>query len=193
MKKFQYQVLQFYPDKVTGEFLNVGVVGFDMENQVLDFNIVSRVGAIGQLFNQANTRYLVKQLNTISLNLKKIQDTLATDSLAFHRYTSIEELTKMAFVRDDSALLFSDIRYSLDISVEHLVSYLGDRILTIGSLETDHEVKSDKEVWTKMFKQYFDKMEVSNYLTSRTIKTKYDSISFEHTWKNGHVNFFRSR
>lgn len=192
MKSFQYQLLQFCPDKVTGEFLNVGIVVFDTQNQQVAFKILSKVGAIGQLFHQANTRYLVKQLNTIHKSLLEIQQELLKDHLYVNHYDSVDELTRQAFVRDDSALRFSDIRHTLDISLDHLVHYLGNRMLIIGNTEIDQDIKSDKEVWTKMFKQYFDKLDVSPYLTPRTIKTKYDEISFEHTWQNGHVNFFEA-
>lgn len=192
MKKFQYQILQFCPDKVTGEFLNVGVVVFDPQKRELAFKILHKVGAIGQLFNQANTRYLVKQLNTIHNSLDKIRKSLADDRFQFGKYESVEEITRQAFVRDDSALFFSDIRHSLDMSASHLAHYLADRMLTIGVMEVDQEIKSDKEVWTKMFKQYFDKNNISTFLTPRTIKTKYDEIAFEHTWRNGHVNFFEA-
>ncbi len=192
MKKFQYQILQFCPDKVTGEFLNVGIVVFDPQGRELVFRILNKVGAIGQLFNRTNTRYLLKQLNTIHRSLDKIRRSLAEDKFQFAKYTSVDELTRQAFVRDDSALFFSEVCHSLDISITHLANYLGDRMLTIGEAEVDRDIKSDKEVWTKMFKQYFDKLNVSTYLTPRTIKTKYDEISFEHTWKNGYVNFFEA-
>lgn len=190
MKKFQYQILHFCPDKVTGEFLNVGIVLFDVEEQKLAFKILHKVGAIGQLFNQANTRYLVKQLGVISKSLQQIGNTLAADRLPLSRYESVDELTRQAFVRDDSALLFSDVRQSLDVSIEHLLAYLGNRMLSIGGMELDQDVKSDKEVWTKMFKKHFDEFDVSTHLTPRTIKTRYDEMSFEHTWKNGSIRFF---
>ncbi|QQT28619.1 DUF3037 domain-containing protein [Sphingobacterium multivorum] len=192
MKKFQYQVLQFCPDKVTGEFLNVGIVVFDPTNQNLAYRILHKVGSIGQLFEQANTRYLIKQLNTIHTSLNKIKNAIERDKLGMNVFKSVDELTRKAFVRDDSALLFSDIRHSLDISIDHLVDYLGERMLTVGKIEIDQDIKSDKEVWTKMFKRYFDDRDISPLLSPRTVKTKYDEISFEHTWKNGHINFFES-
>ncbi|MCS4224685.1 DUF3037 domain-containing protein [Sphingobacterium sp. BIGb0165] len=192
MKKFQYQVLQFCPDKVTGEFLNVGIVVFDPTNQNLAYRILHKVGSIGQLFEQANTRYLIKQLNTIHTTLNKIKNAIERDRLGMNVFKSVDELTRKAFVRDDSALLFSDIRHSLDISIDHLVDYLGERMLTVGKIEIDQDIKSDKEVWTKMFKRYFDDRGISPLLSPRTVKTKYDEISFEHTWKNGHINFFES-
>lgn len=192
MKKFQYQILQFCPDKVTGEFLNVGIVLFDPTDQQLVFKILHKVGSIGQLFDQANTRYLIKQLNTINTSLNKIKRTIDDDKMRLHLFKSVDEITRKAFVRDDSALLFSEIRNSLDISIDHLLDYLVGRMLTVGRIEVDQDIKSDKEVWTKMFKHYFDEFNISTFLRPRTVKTKYDEISFEHTWKNGHINFFES-
>lgn len=193
MKKFQYQLLQFFPDKVTGEFLNVGIVVFDPEEQQLGFKILHKVGTIGQLFDQINTRYLVKQLHTIDTSLGKIRRFLADGTLRFDQYKSVDEVTRKAFVRDDSALLFSQVYESLDISIDHLTHYLGQRMLTAGVMEIDEqEVTSDKDVWTKMFKSFFEKAALSDRLMPRTIKTKYDEITFEQTWKNGHLHFFEA-
>jgi len=192
MKKFQYQILQFYPDKVTGEFLNVGIVAFDSESQELVFKILRRVGAISQLFSNTNTRYLLKQLSTVQSSLTRIQALIINDKFHFNRYQHVDEITRQAFVRDDSALMFSDVRYSLDISLEHLVGYLSQRLLTLGMLDVDTDIKSDKELWTKLFKVFFDEHNISPYLIERTVQTKYSEITFEHSWQNGHLNFFES-
>lgn len=192
MKKFQYQILRFCPDKVTGEFLNVGIIVFDPIEQDIEFKILKKFGSIGQIMSFSNTRYLLKQLNSINSYLEKIKSNLSKSNLQLTEFQSIEDLSNKALVKDDSALYFSKVHYSLDVSISHLLNYLSKRLLTISVSEMDNEIKSDKEVWSKMFKKYFDECDISSYLSPRTIETKYDTITFDHSWKNGHINFFES-
>ncbi|KKX47331.1 MULTISPECIES: hypothetical protein [Sphingobacterium] len=86
--------------------------------------------SIDQLFDHANTRYVIKQLNTINGSLSKIKRTIDHDIMRLHFFKSVDEITRRAFVRDDSALLFSETRNSLDISIDHLLDYLVGRMLT---------------------------------------------------------------
>lgn len=192
MKKFQYQILRFCPDKITGEFLNVGIIVFDPIEQDIEFKILKKFGSIGQLMNFSNTRFLLKQLNSINSFLEKTKNNLCKSNLQFTDFKSVQDLSNKSLVKDDSALYFSQVYFSLDVSINHLIDYLSSRLLTISVSEIDNEIKSDKEVWTRLFKKYFDQNEISSYLLPRTIETKYDKITFDHSWKNGHINFFES-
>ncbi len=192
MKTFEYQLLQFQPDKVSGEFLNIGVIVFDVAEQRLAFDLLSKAGGIGQIFEGAPTRYLTKQLNTLFTGLNKIKRSLEND-LPLNRYGSVEEITHAIFPRDDSALLFSEIRKTLGVLIETVAEELGDRMITIRHLDKGRDdFKSDKDLWAKVYRRYFDERNISQYLEPRTITTKYAEITFDHSWKNGHINFFES-
>lgn len=177
---------------MSGEFLNIGVVVFDVAAQRLAFDLLSRAGGIGQLFAGAPTRYLTKQLHTLFSGLNKIKRSLEND-LPLVKYASVSEITRAVFPRDDSALLFSDVRKTLGVELETVAAELADRMITIRHLDKGHDdIKSDKELWAKVYKQYFDERNLSQYLEPRTVITKYAEITFDHSWQNGHVNFFES-
>lgn len=192
MKTFEYQLLQFQPDKVSGEFLNIGVVVFDVADQRLAFDLLSKGGGVGQVFPGAPSRYLTKQLNTLFSGLNKIKRSLEND-LPLQRYHAVDEITHAVFPRDDSALLFSEVRKTLGMDIHTITAQLAERMITIRHLDKHREdIKTDKELWAKVYKQYFDDRNISQYLEPRTVATKYADVTFDHSWKNGHVNFFES-
>ncbi|WP_028295366.1 DUF3037 domain-containing protein [Olivibacter sitiensis] len=163
MKTFQYQLLQFQPDKVSGEFLNVGVVVFDGQQQVLDFDILHKAAGLGQVFPGAPLRYLTKQLHIIHTALAKVQHRLASD-LPLERYESVDELTRSIFPKDDSSLSFSNVRQRLDLDIRSLTRHLSDRMISIRHLEKEKEVNSDKEVRNKIYRQYFEQRNITKHL-----------------------------
>ena len=192
MKTFEYQLLQFQPDKVSGEFLNIGVVVFDAAAQRVAFDLLNSAAGIAQLFSGTPTRYLTKQLHTLYSGLNKTKQSLQND-LPLHQYASVEEITRAVFPRDDSAVLFSDVRKTLGVDLDTVTAELADRMITVRHLDKGREeVKSDRELWAKVYKRYFDERNISQYLVPRTVTTKYAKITFDHSWQNGHVNFFES-
>src|SRR5690606_33195957 len=108
-------------------------------------------------------------------------------------YGSVLEITRAIFPLDDSAVLFSNVRKTLGVNLETVTSQLAERMITIRHLEKNRDdIKSDKDLWAKVYKQYFDERNISQFLEPRTVTTKYAKITFDHSWKNGHVNFFES-
>jgi len=192
MKTFEYQLLQFQPDKVSGEFLNIGVVVFDAAAQRVAFDLLNSAAGIVQLFPGTPTRYLTKQLHTLYSGLNKTKQSLQND-LPLRQYASVEEITRAVFPRDDSAVLFSDVRKTLGVDLDTVTAELADRMITVRHLDKGRDdVKSDRELWAKVYKRYFDERNISQYLVPRTVTTKYAEITFDHSWQNGHVNFFES-
>ncbi|HWK56518.1 MAG TPA: DUF3037 domain-containing protein [Parapedobacter sp.] len=192
MKTFEYQLLQFQPDKVSGEFLNIGVVVFDVAGQRVAFDLLNSAAGIAQLFSGIPTRYLTKQLHTLYSGLNKIKQSLQND-LPLRQYASVEEITRAVFPRDDSAVLFSDVRKTLGVDLDTVTAELAHRMITVRHLDKGRDdVKSDRELWAKVYKRYFDERNISQYLVPRTVTTKYAEITFDHSWQNGHVNFFES-
>ncbi|MEH6306188.1 DUF3037 domain-containing protein [Olivibacter sp. CPCC 100613] len=191
MKTFQYQILRFQPDKISGEFLNLGVVIFDPSTQALAFDILRKAGGVSDVFHGINTRYLSKQLNYIATGLSRISKELLSE-FKFQNVENIEELTKTVFPKDDSSLFFSEVRRTLDMDIQVLTEYLGNRLISLAHKENDKDIKSDKEVWTKIYKKYFDDLNISKYLTPVVVPTKFGEINFDHSWRNGHLNFFEA-
>ena len=53
MKKFQYQTLRYMPDRVCGEFVNLGVVVLAEEPKALLFRFYNKIRKAARLFSQS--------------------------------------------------------------------------------------------------------------------------------------------
>ncbi len=189
MKSFQYQILRFLPDRISEEFLNLGVVVFDKQTKQLSVEIIEKTGRLSQVFPESNTRYILKAVRHIDTRLKVIANQLSNE-FEFENNNEISVITKMALPKDDSALFFTESQSILDIDIHCVSTYLFDRLVGVNQSDSEKEFRNDKEVWSKVYKQYFDDLNISKHLTPAKISTKFDHVEFEHTWRNGHLNFF---
>jgi hypothetical protein len=192
MITIQYQILRYLPDRVSEEFVNLGIVAFDSSSRCLRGRFINKIGNISSYFPNTNSRYLIKSIKTIQDNLDGFSDRLKTE-FSFVQIDSLEEITKTTLPKDDSALVFSEIKKTLDLSVDAAIADLFTRFVSTHLMdEEDEEVRRDKEVWTKIYKRYFDEHGVSSHLSPHRIKTKNDVLDFDKAWKNGAWNCFES-
>lgn len=192
MISIQYQILRFLPDRVSGEFANLGIVAYDPTTGVLKSRFIDKIGKISSFFPKIKSKHLVKLI-------REIKDELENYPTKNHIINSIsendalEQITREILPVDDSALVFSEIKKCLDISIERAVSDLFLRFVGTHILEEDiEEVRNDKEVWNKVCKSHFDQYGISGHLAAHKVKTKNDELEFDKAWKNGIWNCFET-
>lgn len=191
MKTIQYQVLRYLPDRVSEEFVNLGIVAYDKQEKILHSKFINKVGNISAFFPNINARYLLKSVKIIMHHLESISEQFSSEFL-FDKIDSIDQVTSQVLAKDDSALIFSEVKKTLDISAESTVDHLFSRIVISGNLVEDDEVRRDKEVWAKVYKKHFDDYGISTHLKPHNIKTENDELEFDKAWKNGVWNCFET-
>lgn len=189
MKTYEYQILRYMPDRVTGEFVNLGIVLFNSNAQEIVARFIQRSGRITEIFPGINSKYLLKVLQSMQTDFENMNNQLSK-KLLLEPYKSLEEITTRVLPKDNSALFFTPPERILDLNIDAALNYLYNRLVSLHSIESDKEIRQDKEVWSKVYKTYFEKQGISNHLQSHTVQTKFASREFEHAWKNGHWNFF---
>src|SRR5258708_29132149 len=103
MITIQYQILRYLPDRVSGEFVNLGIVAFDPSTGTLKSKFITKIGKISGFFPNINSRYLVKSVNTIQDDLDIFSTRLHSEFL-FNKIRSLEEITKILLQTIDIAL-----------------------------------------------------------------------------------------
>ena len=192
MNTIEYQILRYLPDRVSGEFVNLGIVALDPAKGNLKSKFINKIGKISSFFPHVNSRYLVKLTKTIQDELDTYSVRLQSE-FAFKRINFLDEITKSILPKDDSALIFSEIKRTLDISVESTVADLFSRFVSAHLIEDeDEEVRRDKEVWNKVYKKHFDDYGISGHLAAHKVKTQNDELEFDKAWKNGAWNCFET-
>jgi hypothetical protein len=191
MKTYQYQILRFLPDRVTGEFINLGIVVYEPQSKFIKGKFFQKITRASSLFPTVNSRYLASTLK----HLQKEFDNLSirfNSELYFDKYNSIQAITSSILPIDDSSLFFTESKKGLDIDINISLNCLFDKIVMRYVDETEKEQLSDKDVWSKIYKRYFDELGLSKHLKEHTIKTELDNWKFEKAWKNGVWNCFES-
>lgn len=189
MKTFEYQLLRYSPDAVSGEFVNVGVLVFDAEGKKLAGRFLDRIARVSQFFPAINGRYLSKVLRHISSDVERIAAQFNTELDVFP-FAGVEQVSKDILAKDDSSLFFTETLKGLDISIEAILDNLYDRSVASHIQEDDRKLTSDKDVWTKVYKKHFEKKKILGRLKHHKVQTAMDTFEFDHSWKNGHWNCF---
>jgi hypothetical protein len=192
MISIQYQILRYLPDRVSGEFVNLGVVAYDSSNKILSGKFISKIGKISEFFPDVNSRYLIKCVRAIQDSLQLISGRLKSE-LNFESAYSIENITKSVIPKDDSALIFSEIKKTLDLSADAAINDLYSRFVKTHLIEGDDaEIRKDKEVWNKVYKKHFEKYGITKHFRHHKVKTQNDELEIDKAWKNGVWNCFES-
>jgi len=189
MKKFQYQTLRYMPDRLSGEFINLGAVVLAPVPQTLYFRFYNRTGRLHNFFPEVNSLFVKQTINKIEAGLFRLKENLGAPLFA-EKVTSLEILTNQVLPKDDSSLFFSEVKTVLDIDGETLLQELFERLITRHILDEDRTSIQDSEVWTRIYKPYFEKASFAPELKEAVVKTKHDELHFEKTCRNGTLHCF---
>lgn len=181
MKTFQYQLLRYVHDSFTGEFVLLGVVVYCPEAGFLQAKTTSKYSRITSLFPEANGKFILGQIKKFERAVNRISSQL--DEI-IKPASNLESITATILPPDDSALRLSETEFGIDLdpaaALDDLFGNLVEKYLPTG----DRQSLSDDEVWKKKYKEYFDRLNLSNRLKNHKVKTKSDWFDFEQAWKN---------
>lgn len=189
MKKFQYQVLRYMPDRVSGEFINLGIVLLALEKNRLYFRLYSKTRRLHDFFPDINSLFVKQSVKKIEAGLAQLQR-LFDPSFFTESTDNVERLTSQILPKDDSALFFSEHKTVLDLDGETLVNELFERMVINHVVDEEKNSIQDSEVWSKIYKPYFEKASFASSLKETTIKTKYSELHFDKTIENGVLHCF---
>lgn len=177
---YQYQLLRYRHDHLTGEFANLGVVYFDARSSELRWNFEDKkYGRLSQFFGDAvQGNYILLALKQMNKRLTKLREE------GLQGFERIETLTSSLLPPDDNGLYFSETWQGRHL--EHALAF--DEIYTriIGQYQEESiKRQDDTYAWKHVYKQYFDRYNLTPKLHHHKVKTDTDTFNFQHTCKNG--------
>lgn len=184
---YQYQLLRYEHDLVTGEFVNLGMVYFDAESGTLLWRFEDKkYGRLSHFFgDKVQGNFILSTLKQLKKGLQK----LGRDEL--NRFQSIEALTNSLLPPDDNGWYFSQVWQGRHFDHELNFEELYARI--IGQYqETSVKRQDDAFAWKNVYKKYFDRYNLTPKLRPHQVKTNTDAFDFQHTCKNGAWHCFQS-
>ena len=191
MIKYQYQVIRYIHDRMTGEFVNVGLLLFEPASSYLECRVVTKYSRISNFFGEINGHFLLSTLKQFESQIGEISRSM-NDFLSTNGAKDISSISNYVLPKDDSALIVTEVKYGIDLKMESAFDDLYHRLVEKYSHENEHDVHTDYYAWQKVYKNYFDKAGVTPNLEKHSVKTKKDSIDFDRAWKNGVWNCYQT-
>lgn len=104
---YEYQILRYRQDAVSGEFVNIGIVFFDVDNSFLFVRVTEKQERIAHFFGTISRGFLLKTIRHIENEFNRIEKQLRI--VQNLNYKSITEITASVLPINDNGLFFSDV------------------------------------------------------------------------------------
>lgn len=93
MKTFQFQILRFLPDRVNGEFVNVGLMLFDPKGKELLGRVIHTTTGVHALFPDVAGRPLLTHLKETESRIENVAKQIKTE-LQFEYLDNLDAISK---------------------------------------------------------------------------------------------------
>lgn len=177
---YNYAVLRYVHDVMTGEFVNVGVVLHAPSGLRSRFR--STYGRVSSVFPGLDERAFLSALKAVQFAIERLEKNEATagllksapDALAFAR---------QALAPDDSSFQWSPPGSGITRDAAKSLDQLYDRFV---SQHEKHGARrrDDADVW-KPIRARLEELQVADRFEERTFRGASDELKLEHAWKNG--------
>ncbi|MBT9394802.1 DUF3037 domain-containing protein [Hymenobacter sp. NST-14] len=197
MKTYQYQVLRYLHDHVTGEFVNVGLVFYEPQTRFLRAQVISKAQRLTDFFPGLVGRHILAVLKHFAAAVNRKGQALATQEQATlfaqgNEAFDLRQFTLTLVRQNDAAWQLTAVEQGLTLNPDRTFADLYQRLIGEYQQETPPPRTADEQVWRQSYKRYFDRHHLTEKLEPRQIPTANDEIKFEHTWQNGVLNCFEA-
>lgn len=181
MKSYQYQIIRYLHDRVTGEFINLGVVVYAADMNFLKSMVLSKYGRITAFFAGADGKGILKSLKQFDNEIKRCAK---EGEGLIPLPKDLFEITNKILPRDDSALYLTDVKKGIDLDMDRCLSEMFRLFVDRWQIDPEEATISDADVWKDKYKKYFDQYGITNRLTDYEVGTQHDTFVFDKAWKN---------
>lgn len=187
-RRYTFTILRYVHDRVTGEFVNVGVVALlhpsrEGEGAVLKTATRRTIGRMRDMFPDLVRSDFLSAMSAIDRSARKHVQHVEGDRLGLGSDLDASDYARRILVQDDSALQWAPVSGGLTDDFEKTFARLFERHVA----KYDERVetrRSDDEIW-KPVRQLLDERNIPVELDEKTILGDGDRVHFRHAWKNG--------
>lgn len=184
MKPYEYIILRYRHDRITGEFINIGIILFVREERVLYAQMLNKFKRISDFFPGIKASELRGIMKNFDNFIEKLHNRI-NEELDLNKFDSLSHVLPSIMPLDDSAIFYSEVKNGISLDYKKTISDLYDKIVARYELSKEKRSWSDDDVWRRVYKDYFDRFRLTNKLMKHNIKTKNDNFDFDYCWKNG--------
>jgi hypothetical protein len=189
---FQYCLLQYRHDLVTGEFLNVGLALYSKPYNYFNARLLTKYRRISCTFPGMDGEFYKKYMTYLQLRLDAIKNKIKSEQLlVFDEWPNkIEDLVSKVLPVDDSSIYFDTPRGGVAKDLDKIFDELYSRLVERYLSENERSTRMDDDVWN-VYRQPLLDYNVLPHLERYTVETSDDEIEFHHGWKNGRWNILQ--
>lgn len=184
-KSYEFSILKYVHDRITGEFINIGVILYSKEGNTILAKCKNRITRLSTTFPDFNRQHFTKLMNHITTQFDLINKSFSTE-LNFHQDLPLKSLLIKVLPADDSSLQWSQVssgispETDLHIELEHIFK----RYVTKYDTHVSRDRRTEQDIWKDFEKKLKPFIPLDNF-TSKKITVKDDELEFRHAWKNG--------
>jgi len=182
-QNYEFSVLRYVHDTLTGEFVNVGVVIYCEKEKWISAQCRNTYARVSAVFPNLNSSHFRRMMKFVQAEFSKANNSLNTE-LQFSEIESLQTLLHRVLPKDDSSLQWSTVSAGLTVDLDAELSILFERYVSHYDIRPVRERRTEQDMW-KDFKKTLEKFTLTEDFQSKRIAVKDDEIEFQHSWKNG--------
>lgn len=189
---FQYAILQYRHDLVTGEFLNIGLALYSKEKQFFQVRLLTKYSRLTDAFPGSDGEFYRKYIGFLQRKFDKLSKEIMIPQFKFtdNKSLGIRELLNSVLPKDDSSIIFDHPKGGVSEDIEGVFSQLYDRLVEYYLHGDEKGTRSDEDVWSS-FSKPLKEQDVLAHLRPHIVRTSNDTLEFEYAFKNGRWSLFQ--
>lgn len=182
-KKYDFSILKYVHDRITGEFINIGAVVYCKEDKFLKLKCKSRTTRISAAFPDLDRNHLKSVLKHISNRFNEINNRIK-DGLDFEGDTPLSSFIAETLKKDDSALQWGKISSGLSPAPSSELDKIFERYVSFHDAPEARARRTEQDIW-RDFERHLKDFIPAETFSSKKISVLDDELEFKHAWKNG--------
>lgn len=189
-RPYNYTILRYVHDIVTGEFVNVGIVfiapAHGGEPARLLFKFKERIQRLRPMFPDIDRAAFVSAMRAVKRSASAKAKQIESDRM--FASGDAKAIAAQILPRDGSSLQWSEPGTGIARDLRKEFDRISERMLSIYDRRNDNR-RSDEEVWRPV-RQALQERHVQIELEPSVITGNVDSIEFQYAWKNGQIHAY---
>ncbi|MHC8321241.1 DUF3037 domain-containing protein [Pseudomonas sp. GB2N2] len=182
-KNYDFSILKYVHDRITGEFINIGAVIYCKEDKLLKLKCKSRTTRISAIFPDLDRTHLKSVLKHISNRFNEINNRIK-EGLDFEGDTPLSSFIAETLKKDDSALQWSNVSSGLSLAPSLELDKIFERYVSFHDAPEARERRTEQDIW-RDFEKHLKSFVPTETFSPKKISVLDDELEFKHAWKNG--------
>jgi hypothetical protein len=187
--EFNYVILRYVHDVVSGEFANVGIVLVAPKIRFAGALCTERYQRISQFFLGASGKHVRDVNSFMQGRIEELSEQMTLNSRQSEFPRNAVELIQQVLPKDDSSFQVSELRGGLadGSRMDDTLRDLFDRFVEKYERIQERHTRTDEDIW-RPFKRALDVKRVSAHLKPYLLKSRHCEFEFKRVFKNGRLH-----